>query len=228
MQSLQKTLIKLAVAGAFVVSAPVFAATDAYVTNGTNVSDANPEGVVKNGIGECWQTGSWNAEKAATVKGCPGYVEPKVAEPAPAPAPAPAPVMTTKTFNLQSEVLFGFNKSELKPEGKDALDQLIGEVTSLNATDGAAVVVGHTDRIGSEKYNQELGQRRAQAVVDYLVSKGAPADKLSAESRGESAPVTGNTCDGIKKRAQLVECLAPDRRVEIQVTGSREVVEQAQ
>ncbi|WP_148715213.1 OmpA family protein [Chitinolyticbacter meiyuanensis] len=230
MQSLKKSLIQFAVAGALGVSATAFAATDAYVTNGTNVNNANPEGVVKNSIGECWQTGSWSAEKAKTIKGCPGYVEPVAAAPAPTPAapapvPAPAPAVSTKKFTLQAEVLFDFNKSALKPSGKDALDQLYNEVVNLDPKDGAAVVVGHTDRLGSEKYNFELGYRRAKAVQDYLISKGAPADKITAESRGKGEPVTGDTCNSIKSRAKLIECLAPDRRVEIEVRGSREVTE---
>jgi OOP family OmpA-OmpF porin len=221
MQSLKKSLIQFAIAGALGVSATAFAATDAYLTNGTNVSDANPEGVVKSGYAECWKTGSWTAEKATTVKGCPGYIEPVAA----APTPVPAPVATTKKFTLQAEVLFDFNKAELKPSGKDAVDQLYNEVVNLDPKEGGAVVVGHTDRIGSEKYNQELGYRRAKAIQDYLIAKGAPADKISAESRGESEPVTGDTCNAIKSRAQLVECLAPDRRVEIEVRGSRDVIE---
>ncbi|WP_284699751.1 OmpA family protein [Chitinolyticbacter albus] len=228
MQSLKKSLLQFAIAGALGVSATAFAATDAYVTNGTNVNPANPEGVVKNGIGECWQTGSWSADKAKTIKGCPGYVEPTAPAtptPAVAPTPVPAPVASTKKFTLQAEVLFDFNKAVLKPSGKDALDQLYNEVVNLDPKDGGAVVVGHTDRLGSEKYNLELGYRRAKAVQDYLIAKGAPADRITAESRGEGEPVTGDTCNAIKSRAKLVECLTPDRRVEIEVRGSREVIE---
>ncbi|TJZ73853.1 OmpA family protein [Chitiniphilus eburneus] len=227
MLSLKQTLTSLAVAATLGAAAPAFAATDAYLTNSTTVSPANPEGVVKNSIGECWQTSSWSKDKA--VKGCPGYVEPvAAAAPAPAPAPAavvPAPAVSTKKFTLQAEVLFDFNKSVLKPSGKDALDQLYNEVANLDPKEGAAVVVGHTDRIGSEKYNEELGYRRAKAVQDYLISKGAPADRISAETRGKSEPVTGDTCDKVKPRAKLIECLAPDRRVEIEVRGTREVTE---
>jgi OmpA-OmpF porin, OOP family len=106
---IKQTIASLAVVAAF-ASFGAQAATDAYATNGTNVSDANPEGVVKNGIGECWQTGSWTAEKAKTIKGCPGYVEPVVvAAPKPAPVVAPAPVTTKKQFTLKSDALFDFN-----------------------------------------------------------------------------------------------------------------------
>ena len=224
---LKRTLSGLAVAAALGLTVSAHAATDAYATNSTNVSADNPEGVVKNGIGECWQTGTWSAAKI--VKGCPGYQAPMAAaEPAPAPAaPAPAapaaPVVKTKKFTLRTDVLFDFNKSTLKPQGKDALDKLHDEFSGMDPKDGSAVVVGFTDRLGSEKYNFELGYRRAKAVVDYLISKGAPADKISAESRGESDPVTGDTCNKIKARKKLIECLAPDRRVEIEIKGTQEV-----
>ncbi|WP_373975092.1 OmpA family protein [Chitinibacter sp. SCUT-21] len=221
---IKQSIASLAVVAAF-ASFGAHAATDAYVTNSTNVSEANPEGVVKNGIGECWQTGLWTAEKAATVKGCPGYVEP-AAPPAPAPAPAPAPVITKKQFTLKSDALFDFNKATLKPEGKDALDALVAEVKkmTIDAGSGSAVVVGYTDRIGSEKYNQALSERRANAVREYLVSQAPDkADRITAEGRGEANPVTGDTCNNIKDtkktRAKLVECLAPDRRVEIEING---------
>ncbi|QLG88158.1 OmpA family protein [Chitinibacter bivalviorum] len=229
---IKQTIASLAVVAAF-ASFGAQAATDAYVTNGTNVSEANPEGVVKNGLGECWQTGSWSAEKAATIKGCPGYVEPAAAPaPAPAPKPAvvPAPVKTDKKFNLKSDALFDFNKATLKPAGKDALDALYAEVQKMDPKEGRAVVVGYTDRIGSDKYNQALSERRANTVRDYLISKGAPADKVTAEGRGEANPVTGDTCNNIKDskktRAKLVECLAPDRRVEVEVDGVQEVTVQ--
>ena len=147
---------------------------------------------------------------------------------APAPAPAPAPEVTTKHFTLKSDVLFNFNKSTLKPEGQQALDQLYTQLSNMDPKDGSAVVLGYTDRIGSDAYNQQLSEKRAQSVVDYLVSKGIPASKISARGMGESNPVTGNTCDNVKARAALIDCLAPDRRVEIEVKGYKDVVTQPQ
>lgn len=145
------------------------------------------------------------------------------------PAPTVAvPVVETKRFTLKSDVLFAFNKANLKAEGQQALDQLYGELSALKPQDGSLVVIGHTDRIGSEAYNQKLSEKRAQTVVDYLVSKGIPADKISARGEGKSNPVTGSTCDGMKRGAALIDCLAPDRRVEIEVTGAKDVVTQVQ
>ncbi|EMJ0486610.1 porin OmpA [Klebsiella pneumoniae] len=148
------------------------------------------------------------------------------AAPVVAPAPAPAPEVATKHFTLKSDVLFNFNKATLKPEGQQALDQLYTQLSNMEPKDGSAVVLGYTDRIGSEAYNQQLSEKRAQSVVDYLVAKGIPAGKISARGMGESNPVTGNTCDNVKARAALIDCLAPDRRVEIEVKGYKEVVTQ--
>ncbi len=145
-----------------------------------------------------------------------------------APAPAPAPIVETKRFTLKSDVLFTFNKSTLKPEGQQALDQLYSQLSSMDPKDGSVIVLGFTDRIGSNQYNQKLSEKRAQSVVDYLVSKGIPSKKISARGMGESNPVTGNTCDSVKGRQALIDCLAPDRHVEIDVKGIKDVVTQPQ
>ena len=155
-----------------------------------------------------------------------GQEEPVVAPPpAPAPEPAPAPVTVTKEFNLSSDVLFDFGKSSLKPEGVSALDILYDQIKAETPKDGTALVVGYTDRIGSDASNQVLSEQRAKTVADYLVGKGIPADKISTQGRGEAEPVTGTQCDGIKAKKELISCLAPDRRVSISVTGTKEVTE---
>ena len=155
-----------------------------------------------------------------------GQEAPVVAPPpAPAPTPAPAPVMVTKEFNLSSDVLFDFGKSSLKPEGVTALDGLYDQIKTETPKDGTALVVGYTDRIGSDASNQVLSEQRAKTVADYLVGKGIPADKVSTQGRGEAEPVTGTQCDAIKAKKELIACLAPDRRVSISVTGTKEVTE---
>ncbi|WP_431222909.1 porin OmpA [Serratia sp. L9] len=152
------------------------------------------------------------------------------AAPVIAPAPAPAPVVETKKFTLTSDVLFNFNKSTLKPEGQHALDQLYTQLSSLDPKDGSVVVLGFTDAVGSAEYNQRLSEQRAQSVVDYLVSKGIPSDKISARGMGKANPVTGDSCGYRSGRATAAQiaCLAPDRRVEIEVRGIKEVVSQPQ
>ena len=138
--------------------------------------------------------------------------------PTPVPVPAPEPQMVEKNFTLNADVLFDFNKHTLKPEGYGALDTLYEQIKAERPKDGTATVIGYTDRIGSDGYNQALSQKRAQTVASYLVSKGIPADKVSAEGRGKAAPVTGDSCTSKNKR-ELIVCLAPDRRVEVMVQG---------
>ncbi|WP_323896553.1 porin OmpA [Aeromonas veronii] len=144
--------------------------------------------------------------------------------PAPAPAPAPEPVMVEKQFTLSSDVLFDFNKATLKPEASQALDSLYSQIEEARPKDGVATVIGHTDRIGSDAYNQKLSEQRAQTVANYLVGKGIPAAKINVEGRGKSSPVTGDSCVSKSKR-ELIVCLAPDRRVDVKVEGVSEVQE---
>jgi OOP family OmpA-OmpF porin len=145
---------------------------------------------------------------------------------APVVPPVVAPSVETKRFALKSDVLFTFAKSTLRPEGKAALDDLYMQLKDLHPTGGTIAVIGYTDRIGNDKSNQVLSEKRAQSVVDYLIGKGIPSDKITARGLGEADPVTGDSCKSVKARKALIECLAPDRRVEIEVTGTREVVSQ--
>ncbi|HAT1544121.1 porin OmpA [Aeromonas hydrophila] len=144
----------------------------------------------------------------------------EVAAPAPAPAAAPAPavVVVPKTFSLSSDVLFEFNKATLKPAASQALDNLFSQIVAANPKDGVATVIGHTDRIGSDAYNQALSEQRARSVADYLIAKGLFADKVRVEGRGKSSPITGSNCSSGSKPA-LIACLAPDRRVEVRLEG---------
>ncbi|HGY5244271.1 porin OmpAII [Aeromonas salmonicida] len=150
------------------------------------------------------------------------YVAPVAA---PAPEPVPEPVVVDKSFSLSSDVLFAFGKSTLKPEGVASLNTLYQQIVDVQPKDGSAVVVGYTDRIGSDGYNLKLSEARARTVADFLVGKGLPAGKVSIDGRGKAEPVTGTQCDGIKAKAQLIACLAPDRRVEVRVTGIQEVAQ---
>jgi len=140
----------------------------------------------------------------------------------PPPPPPPSEVVTETTrFTLQDDVLFEFAKSNLKESGKAKLDELVAQLSKLEPTDGRAVVIGHTDRIGSDAYNQKLSLERATSVMNYLVERGIPRNSISARGEGKSNPVTGTKCNGLKG-ANLKACLAPDRRVEIEITGSRQ------
>jgi len=132
-----------------------------------------------------------------------------MAPPPPPPAPAPAPRF--EKIVLSSTELFGFDQSALHmPQPK--LDE-IARVLNNNTQVNNIVIDGYTDRIGSDKYNQKLSERRANAVKDYLVGKGVSADRLTAEGKGKSNPLV--TCTD-KKLSKLIECLEPNRRVEVE------------
>jgi len=145
--------------------------------------------------------------------------EPKPA-PAPAPAPAPTPVQEVKPaakpkpvaekVTFAADVLFDFDKSVIKPEGKAKLDDLAGKVRGINLE--VVIAIGHADSIGSDAYNQKLSVRRAESVKAYLVSKGIESNRIYTEGKGEKQPVADN-----KTR----EGRAKNRRVEIEVIGTR-------
>jgi len=133
--------------------------------------------------------------------------------------PMPPPVLRRVTFTAES--MFTFDKSALRPEGTAALDTLARE---LEGTQYELITVeGHTDRLGTQAYNQALSQQRAEAVKAYLVTAGKISpSKINAVGRSEEGPVTKREdCLGEKPSAKLIACLQPDRRVEVEVTGRR-------
>lgn len=123
------------------------------------------------------------------------------------------------TFSADS--LFDFDKATVKPAGMQALDKFA--VDLRGTTFEVISVVGHTDRIGSSAYNMSLSSRRAEAVKSYLVQPaGIPAGKIAARGVGESEPVTKpGDCKGQKATRQLIACLQPDRRVDVEVSGTK-------
>jgi OOP family OmpA-OmpF porin len=190
------------------------------------------DGTVKSGVYNgtkgmagnlCYRTGYW-APSMATIECDPDLV-PKAPPPPPPPAavpppppPAPAPAPQVQKITLASKALFDFDKYNLKPEGKAAIDSEIlsklAQVTKLELV----LVTGHTDRIGTQQYNQKLSERRADAVRDYLVSKGVPKDKIETLGMGKTQPVPGVVCNQ-KNLKEKIACYAPDRRVEVEVKG---------
>lgn len=191
------------------------------------VQGATAEPVWKNNYGECWHTGTWTAE-AATVEGCDGYVKPappaplvqEEKPPLPPPPPPPAPAKPT-IYTLKADILFDFDKSTLKPEGKKALDDLYDQAKAADPSNGFARVTGYTDRIGTKKYNLKLSMARARTVANYLKEKGKQEEKIKMVGMGKADPVTGHKCDKVRPFKKLVECLAPDRRVEIEVQDKK-------
>jgi OmpA-OmpF porin, OOP family len=145
------------------------------------------------------------------------------AKPAPAPAPKAAPKPVAEKVTFAADVLFDFDKADLKAEGRSKLDDLAGKVKGVNLE--VVIAIGHADRIGSTAYNQRLSVRRAEAIKSYLVSRGVEANRVYTEGKGESSPVTGDKCKNMgrdhRSNKKLVECLAPDRRTEIEVIGTK-------
>jgi len=171
--------------------------------------------VWKNPYGQCWRAGYWTPAMAIaecdsdlTPKPSAKPVPPPPAKPAAKPKPKPKPVAEKVT--LAADVLFDFDKSVLKNEGKNKLDDLASKVKAINLE--VVIAIGHTDSIGSDAYNQKLSVRRAESVKSYLVTKGVEPNRIYTEGKGEKQPVASNkTKDGRQK----------NRRVEIEVIGTR-------
>ncbi|MDO5680839.1 MAG: OmpA family protein [Pelistega sp.] len=122
-------------------------------------------------------------------------------------------------YTIAADALFAFNRSDLNSmnaQGRARLDELASTIKGFDQLKGVTVY-GHTDRLGDDRYNQGLSQRRAETVRQYLVQSGVPAQLISAQGMGESQPVV--QCDNAN-RTELIRCLAPNRRVEVSVDGS--------
>jgi OOP family OmpA-OmpF porin len=202
------TAVMAASASAQSVPASRQATNDNWV-NGTG------EYVWMNGTNElCWRDAFWTPATANAK--CDGALVAQAPTP-PAPAPA-APAITSQKVTYSADTLFDFDKAVLKPAGKQALDDLASKIQGMNTE--VVVATGYTDRIGSDKYNDRLSLRRAQAVKAYLVSKGVPANKVYTEGKGKRNPV--KECAGKKVTAALKACLQPNRRVEVEVVGTQQ------
>jgi len=194
--------------------------------------------IVRSGTGLCVRTGTWEPADAV-VPGCDGVplqpaqaatkenktapepasaqrptsdpvVEPvanKVEEPAKA-AVIPAPVLAK--ISLTTDTSFGFDKSKLEPEGIQRLKKLHAEIQSAKVD--SILATGHTDSIGKASYNKKLSLRRAQAVKDYLVSLGLPAERIFIDGKGATQPVASN---------KTSEGRARNRRVDVEVIGTK-------
>ena len=183
--------------------------------------------VAKSGYGLCWKTTRWTP--AMAIAECdPDLVKkpepPKPAAPAPAPAPAPAaqpaaPKKCDFAYALQTDATFAFNKADLNAAGKDQLDKNVIAKLGSCASVKLMLVTGHTDRIGSHDANQKLSEKRANAVKAYLTSKGVAGDSIETMGAGKTQAVQGVKCDDKLPRKKLIECLAPNRRVVVEVQG---------
>jgi OOP family OmpA-OmpF porin len=133
--------------------------------------------------------------------------KPKPVPPPPPPPPEkPKPAPKVERTIILDDVLFDFDKSNVKPEAASILDRLVAFMNENK--DKKVSLSGHTDNVGSEAYNQKLSERRVSSVQDYVVKKGVEASRVSGQGFGESKPIADN-----KTR----EGRAKNRRVEIKV-----------
>ena len=216
---MKRILMPLAGLAVALVAMPMTAS--AQSKQGYWTEPAGGDAVWRSGTGLCWRAGYWTP--AMAIAECDPDLVPKPPAPAaappppppppgkPAPAPAkPAPKPVAEKVTLAADVLFDFDKSVLKPEGKAKLDDLAGKVKGINLE--VVIAIGHTDSIGSDAYNQKLSVRRAASGKGYLVSKGVEPNRIYTEGKGEKQPVASNkTKEGRQK----------NRRVEIEVIGTK-------
>ncbi len=195
---MNKTL-KLVLAGVISVAATATSAqnVDNWV-NSTGISWKNGDGTL------CWRDASWTPATAA--KGCDGFLAPKAA------AAAPASKVTQSKITLQADTLYDFDKATLKAEGMATLDKIARDLSKIKLE--VVIAVGNTDSVGTDAYNMALGQRRAQSVKAYLVSKGVDGSRVYTESKGKSNPVASNA---------TAEGRAKNRRTDIEVVGTSAV-----
>lgn len=189
---------------------------------------------VRSGDGKCVHSAfgpapAWNAACHDPLPVAPTsqYVAPAAAPAAVAPAPDPAPVaaapvapvVMTENVTFDADVLFDSGKSELRPAGRESLDAFIGKYADLESK--SIVAIGHADRMGSEESNQALSEERVSTVKSYLVSKGMSADRIQTSAMGETQPSAETVdCKDANNKANIA-CLQPDRRVMIEISGSR-------
>jgi OOP family OmpA-OmpF porin len=180
--------------------------------------------VAKSGTGLCWRTGYWTPAMAIeecdpdlVKKAAPAAAAPAAAAPAAPVAAAPKPAAQKVT--LAADALFDFNKADLRAEGKAKLDKLAADIKGIKLE--VIIAVGHADRFGTDAYNQKLSEKRAEAVKAYLVGKGVEPNRVYTEGKGKKQPITkADQCKGAKSK-KVVDCLQPDRRVEIEVIGTK-------
>ena len=175
----------------------------------------------------CWRTGYWTP--ALAIAECDPDIAPRPAAPPPKPAaapvvpvapvtPKPAPAATPRKCDfvetLASDETFEFNKSVLRASAKSRLDAIVAKSKDC-ASIKMVLVTGHTDRIGSADYNQRLSELRAAAVSGYLGTKGLGGAQIAGA--GKTLPI--KSCDDKMPRKAQIDCLAPNRRVVIDVQG---------
>lgn len=186
----------------------------------------------------CVRTSDWTPARAAAAEAgpfCDADLVPKKPAPSAAAPAAPAPALKKpeaaatpkpepqkllpQKINFSADALFDFNKSELRPGGKTMLEDLTRVLQGAKYE--VILAIGHADRVGGLAYNQKLSVRRAETVKKFLVEKGIAPNRVYAEGKGKTQPLTKATDCRMKNRKAMIACLQPDRRVDVEVTGTK-------
>ena len=142
----------------------------------------------------------------------------------PAAKAAPIPAPEYEKISLSADVLFKFDRyreKDMLPAGRAKLNDVADTIKNyIVDTIDHIDLTGHTDRLGSDAYNQRLSERRATTVKSYLVKKGVDGSKISNKGRGEREPVV--QCKGNKATKKLIRCLQPNRRVDVEIHGVKQ------
>jgi OmpA-OmpF porin, OOP family len=173
---------------------------------------------VSTGYGECVHTSAWSPD--SSYRQC---------DPRPVAMELPAPVTVVSEspmveapravlLRISMATLFDFDSAVLRADAGPALDDLARQLTEADYQ--KIDIVGHADRIGRAKYNQQLSEKRAKAVREYLAAHGIDGSKIAVSGAGSSEPLTAGKCEGLRGK-RLVSCLQPDRSAEVTVTGTQ-------
>ena len=203
------------------------AKANATAVGGMNFNDTETVGNTYFNLGAIWKFGAPKPVAAAEPEPMPTpepvaapepMPEPVVAAPAPMPEPTPAAPATFEKITLASEVLFDFDKDNVKKTGKRILDaDVVGKMKAHPEVE-LVLISGHSDRIGSAGYNLNLSKRRANNVKKYLISQGIEKSRLHTIGKGETEPVVD--CKGVRGR-KAIDCLQPNRRVVVEIEEQR-------
>ncbi len=167
--------------------------------------------VIKTGMGECLHSSKWSSDDstAACEGGEAEAPAPEPVEEVKAPEP-PKQVAKVETLTVEGVGLFATNSDQLTGEGMGKIDELLTRLATFKGILGIEVS-GHTDNRGSEEYNMQLSQRRAE-TVQALLAERYPDVAINAVGKGESSPVASN---------DTAEGRQANRRVEVSVNASR-------
>ncbi|MGD8615925.1 MAG: OmpA family protein [Gammaproteobacteria bacterium] len=193
------------------------AGTGGYSYAITGYVDDSQGSVVRTGDGDCVHTERWSVANA--VAEC----EPEIVAARDGVDVAAVQVVVRterRPVRLESDTLFAFDSADLTERGRQSLDAMLAEITAADLQEHKIQVSGYTDRLGPEEYNLELSRRRAAVVHDYLVSKGVVPRFIEMQGFGEANPLVA--CTG-ERGAELVECLAPNRRTEVEFSAVEQI-----